>query len=178
MTYHFADIPVAVDSTFKWCRSFIADPVDPPKTYILSPCTTLTCESLGKGGVPSPTRADHVRVSKWNTCVSARWRVPSCPPKRIIKFFKMTHVARYLALGGRPLDATPLHVNVAKLNSFKSDLYVRERCRSNEAAIGYSNALVHQVRNPSMQRYCSISITYWNTTSTLTDKPHRNRLGM
>ena len=66
-----------VDGSCSSCKSFMADPDDPPKMYIELECTTETWESLGIGDVPSVTNVDHVRVSKSNVCVSDKCRVPS-----------------------------------------------------------------------------------------------------
>lgn len=47
-----------LSSLSSW-KSFMADPVDPPNTYIDFPCTTDTWLSRGIGGIPSVVTADH-----------------------------------------------------------------------------------------------------------------------
>jgi hypothetical protein len=120
---------VSLDGSCNSCKSAKAEPLDPPNTYMLVPCTTLVCESRGMGGVPSVTRADQVRDSKSNMCVSDKCRVPSWPPYKMIMFRCMTQVARYRARGRRPAATTAVHLDKLKSNSCKSDLFERKSRR-------------------------------------------------
>eukprot|EP00977_Amphora_coffeiformis_P027551 scaffold34620_cov160-Amphora_coffeaeformis.AAC.16 len=89
-------------------------------------CVTATCESRGMGGTPSMAKELHSCFSKSKTCVSAKCRVPSCPPCRMsdgvgrLTAFK---VARYLARGRRPDTRMVVHRLRVKSNWYTSLLY-------------------------------------------------------